>query len=635
MATVRGMTPEAIRALLKREIGDYQALSIAVNSARGASESAVAEVENLRNDFENMDFEANVDMSGYDQAMAKLDEDMEKLNETLEEISTEALKRENRLTALQTALEQDREAFDQEMLKMAQEISDSKEALQQELTEATEALAQNLTEVGGNLSEELEKANKTLSEDLAKDLEKLNTDLSYSFGKKLKDLETGQNIKNENLDRKLREYEANTDSKMGTLLSEIDKAKAYADGFLQPGNLVWNPMALDNARGIIVDDGDCELESVSPSDRKVGALKITKTGGDPIIIEYGSSNNATFELNEGDVLVVSAWVRGSVEIPKGSIIISFYGSLGTRNPDDIPANTWTKIEAEVSYQKTESQLSYFWLQTMGELPIDASVIISEPHLKKKVTSDLIVDGAVASKSLATGAVTAGKIAADAVTANNIVAGAVNADKIAANSIGADQLAANAVTADKIAANAVDADKIKAKSIGSDQLAANAVTTEKLAAKAVKAGNIDANAVTAQKIASDAVTADKIAANSVDARKLTIMPGNLFPDPRFLDSKWSWGDNRTVSKYFGYENGFRIEAISKKTGSYYFPVGVPYDAAMRLEPGAAYRLTCRINFEGENPPDRLDVYLRFRKNTGDRSVTLAGGIARTGLGVRHE
>lgn len=628
MATVRGMTPEAIRALLKREIGDYQALSIAVSNAQGASESAVAEVENLRNDFENMEFDPNVDMSEYDKAMAKFEEDMEELNKNLESISTEALARENRLTALQTALEEDREGFNQEMQKMAKQISDSKEALKQELTEATEKLSQNLTEVGTNLSNELEKANKTLSEDLAKDLKKLNTDLSKSFGKDLKNLEDRQNSKNEDLDKQLKDYKDKTDSKMGTLLSEIDKAKAYADGLLQPGNLVWNPMALADARGITVDDGDCELESVSPSDRKGGALKITKTGNDPIMIEYGSSHNATFELNAGDVLVASAWVRGSVEIPKGAIILGFQGSLGTRNPDDIPANTWTKIVGEIPYPKTESQPSYFWVQTMGELPVDSSVIIYEPHLKKKVTSDLIVDGAVSSKSLATGAVTAGKIAADAVTANNIAAGAVNADKIVANSIGADQLAANAVTADKIAANAVDADKIKAKSIGSDQIAANAVTAEKLAAKAVKAENIDANAVTAQKIASDAVTADKIAANSVDARKLTIMPGNLFPDPRFLDSKWSWGDNRTVSKYFGYENGFRIEAISKKTGSYYFPVGVPYDTAMRLEPGAAYRLTCRINFEGENPPDRLDVYLRFRKNTGDRSVTLAGGIART-------
>ena len=627
MATVRGMTPEAIRALLKKEIGDYQALSIAVSNAKGTSESAIREVETIREDLKNMDFD--FDTSQFDKAMEELEQNMSELTESLDKVAEESLARETKLTALELALNKDREKFNQEMLDMAKELEESKEALKQELTEATEKLAQNLTEVGTNLSNELEKANKTLSEDLAKDLKKLNTDLSKSFGKDLKNLETRQNSKTESLDRQIRDYKANTDSKMGTLLSEIDKAKAYADGLLQPGNLVWNPMALADARGITISDGDGELESVSPSDRKGGALKVTKTGNDPLMIDYGSSHNSTFELNEGDVLVASAWVRASVKIPKGAIIIGVQGTLGYRNPDDIPANTWTKLVGEISYLETKNRPSYFWFQTMGSLPTNSSVIVSEPHLKKKVTSDLIVDGAVTSKSLATGAVTAGKIAADAVTSNNITAGAVNADKIAANAIGADQLAANAVTADKIAANAVDADKIKAKSIGSDQLAANAVTAEKLAAKAVKAGNIDSNAVTAQHLAANAVTADKIAANSVDTTKLTVMPGNLFPDPRFLDPLWDTNSNRKAGKFFGYENGYQIQAIGKQTGAYYWPSGIPRDTAMRLEPGAAYRLTCRINFIGENPPGGVVVYLRTRnKNTGKKSVFNAGAIERT-------
>lgn len=627
MATVRGMTPEAIRALLKKEIGDYQALSIAVSNAKGTSESAIREVETIREDLKNMDFD--FDTSQFDKAMEELKQDMSDLTESLDKVAEESLARETKLTALELALNQDREKFNQEMLDMAKELEASKESLKKELTEATEKLANNLTEVGTNLSGELEKANKTLSDSLAKDLSKLNTDLKAAFGKDLKNLETRQNSKTDALDKNLKDYKSNTDSKMGTLLSEIDKAKAYADGFLQPGNLVWNPMALDNARYIVPLNGNATVEAETKNGYNGHGLKITKTETNSVYIRYGDETRATFNLTKGSIFYVSAWVRSNVNIPKKSFALLVTKSIAYYNPTDIPANTWVQLEGEVPYNNDFNDVGVFNAFLANAFPQNATITVSNPYAKAKVTSDLIVDGAVQSQSLATGAVTAGKIAADAVTANNIAAGSIGADKIVANAIGADQLAANAVTADKIAANAVDADKIKAKSIGSDQLAANAVTAEKLAAKAVKAGNIDSNAVTAQHLAANAVTADKIAANSVDTTKLTVMPGNLFPDPRFLDPIWGPNTNRKAGKFFGYENGYQIRAIGKQTGAYYWPSGIPRDTAMRLEPGAAYRLTCRINFEGENPPDRLDVYLRFlNKKTGKKSAALAGGIART-------
>ena len=627
MATVRGMTPEAIRALLRKELGDYQALSIAVNSAKGASESAIAEVENIRNDIKNMDFD--FDDSKLDEAMEKFDKDMAELNEALDEVKTEALARENKLTALEKSLKQDRTKFNKEMQDMARELAESKTELDQKLAEASETLAANVTDVGERLSKELKNANKTISEGLVKDLDKLNTDLTEAFGKDLKSLETRQNSKTDSLDKALKDYKSKTDSKVSTLLSEIDKAKAFADGFLQPGNLVWNPMALDNARGIKTTSNSVKIESIQNTGKGSGeGLKVTIARKRGCSILYGDANRHGFELKNGQTFKFFAWIKSSVDLPSGSISPKAQHTPGA-NCGAIPANTWVKVEGEGTYTQNVDRYVVFEVYVAPSVPVGATIIIAEPYTIQKVTSDLIVDGAVTSKSLATGAVTAGKIAADAVTANNILAGAIGAKHIFAKAIGTDQLAANAVTAEKIVSGAIDADKIKAKSIGADQLAANAVTTEKLDANAVTAAKINAGAVTAQKIASKAINGDHIQANSIDTTKLTIMPGNLFPDPRFLDPVWNAGGNGTTSKYFGYENGYRIKALGLQTGSYYQPAGIPGDTAMSLEPGAAYRLTCRINFEGTTQPDRLDCYLRFvDKTKNSKSIQLIGGIKRT-------
>lgn len=613
MATVRGMTPEAIRALLKREIGDYQALSIAVNSAKGASDSAVAEVENIRKDLENMDFD--FDTSQLDKAMEKFETDMTELNQNLDELKDEALARENKLSALEIALSKDRSKFNQEMRDMAKELSDSKEKLQKDLSEVSEKLAQNVSEVGTNLSGELEKANKTLRESLDKDLKKLDNDLSSTFDKNLRSLERRHGQMINSLGDSLGAYQRNSESAVSSLASDIEKAKAYAEGFLQPGNLVWNPMALDDARGITPNNTNVTIES-SPSGGKdgVGALKINRTSTGSSYIYYGQPQGLEFELRPGDVVAVSAWIKSTVEVPVETL--GFHVSFGSRvvyNTSKIPANAWAYISGDIPYAQRAPKTVGFRVVIDKDFPANGSVIISDPHAKRKVTSDLIVDGAVTSQSLDTGAVTAGKIAADAVTANNILAGSIGAREIAAKSIGADQLAANSVTSEKIVSNAVDADKIKAKSIGTDHLVSNAVTTEKLASKAVKADNIDANAVTAQKIASKAINGDHIQANSIDTTKLTIMPGNLFPDPHFQDPTWGTSGTSYAHKNNGGE--FRMFPNGKQVGTYYTPKDIG-DGALMLEPGASYRITMNVYGSGALPDDtQFIVYLRYQNSSG--------------------
>lgn len=643
MATVRGMTPEAIRALLRKELGDYQALNIAVNSAKGASESAIAEVENIRNDIKNMDFD--FDDSKLNEAMEKFDKDMEELNQSLDEVKTEALARENKLTALEKSLNQDRTKFNKEMQDMARELAESKTALDQQLAEAAEKLAANVTDVGERLSGELENANKTLSEGLAKDLAKLNNDLTEAFGKDLKSLETRQNSKNDSIDKALKDYKSNTDSKMGTLLSEIDKAKAFADGFLQPGNLVWNPMALDDARGITPKNASVKIES-SPSGGKdgVGALKITHTNTESSYVYYGKDQGSVFEVRPGDEVAVSAWVKSTVAIPYKALKLHFaWGAVQVFHSSTIPANTWVQLAGDIRYAQKDPKTVWFSVVIGDDFPVNGSVIISNPHARPKVTSDLIVDGAVVAGKIATdaveaknivsGAVIAGKIASDAVTANNIAAGSIGAKHILADSIGAkhivgksigaDQLAANSVTSEKIVSNAVDADKIKAKSIGTDHLVANAVTTEKLASKAVKADNIDANAVTAQKIASQAINGDHIQANSIDTTKLTIMPGNLFPDPHFQDS--CWGDSGQVYAHKNNGGELRFFPINAQIGKYYQPSGM-YDQSMLLEKNSAYLLTANVwNGTDNQKGMTIDVYMRYTNTSGSKNIRMIGSI----------
>ena len=583
MATVRGMTPEAIRALLKKEIGDYQALSIAVNSARGTSQAAIAEVENIRKDLQNMDFD--FDTSKLDQAMAKFETDMTELNQNLDKLKDEALVRENKLTALQTSLSQDRSAFNKEMRNMAQELADSKQGLQNDLQKASEELRKNLSTVSDELSNSIDVKTGQLHEDLNQNKREIISEVESNLTSVLDKTKADTDA----LRKDLAAYQEVNDNKTSKLLSDIEVAKAYADGFLRPGNLVWNPDGKDNARGIYPSNSTLSVKSAGTDGYNGFGVKITNVKKGAGYIHYGKEEQGTFALEKNAVFYVSAWVKSSVSLPSGAVGIgSWYASKATSSA--IPAQTWVKIEGESRFNNAPNiVIGRFEVALSASIPEGATIIISDFNAIRKANSDLIVEGAVSADKLAANSVIAGKIATNAVTTNNIVAGAIGADKIAAN----------AVTSDKIVANAVSADKI------------------------------DANAVTADKIAANAVTAGKVAANAITTREMTIEPGNLFSDPRFLDpAGWGVGSNRRIEKTYGYENAYTIEAVSKQIGSYYQPAGYARDCALRLEPGASYRLTCRINFTGENPPDRLDMYVRYTKELPNKNtVLLLGGILR--------
>lgn len=193
--------------------------------------------------------------------------------------------------------------------------------------------------------------------------------------------------------------------------------------------------------------------------------------------------------------------------------------------------SWTKFSCRTVVKPGVNKLrvaSLYFNHSNG-VEKNAQVKIAGLRMMKRATGELIVDGAVTSRTLSAEAVTAGKIAAGAVQAGNIAADAVTAREIAANAVTADEIAANAVTADELAANAVVAGKIAANAVTADTVAANAITGDKIVANSVNGdriiGNtisgdkIVGNSITANQIASNAITADELSANSVNAAAL--------------------------------------------------------------------------------------------------------------------
>lgn len=123
------------------------------------------------------------------------------------------------------------------------------------------------------------------------------------------------------------------------------------------------------------------------------------------------------------------------------------------------------------------------------------VWIDDIVIRRRVTGELLVDGAVTARSIATGTITANEIAGRTITAAKIATNAITANEIAALTITAAEIASLAITSAKIAALAIQAGHI----------AANAITADKIEAGAITAIKIDTDAITATKIAATAIT----------------------------------------------------------------------------------------------------------------------------------
>lgn len=210
--------------------------------------------------------------------------------------------------------------------------------------------------------------------------------------------------------------------------------------------------------------------------------------------------NTTIDVTEGDEWYMEFWAsrnaawNGTASNSKlrvgdqNNSIITSLSYAAT----DMPANgapqkfVW---DFKVPAGKTGLRFILYSDATAGGVWIDDIV------LRRRVTGELLVDGAVITRSIATGAVTADTVAARAITTTKIATNAVTANEIAALTITANELASNSITSAKIAALAIQAGHI----------AANAITADKIDAGAITAVKIDTDAITSTKIAATAIT----------------------------------------------------------------------------------------------------------------------------------
>lgn len=143
-----------------------------------------------------------------------------------------------------------------------------------------------------------------------------------------------------------------------------------------------------------------------------------------------------------------------------------------------------------------------------------------------------------------------------------------------------------------------------KRTGATLIEDGAITTDKVAAGAITAKQIEAGTITGKEIAAD----------TISARNLTITPGNLFPDPYFKDPTW---DSGNVSRITG--GGLSITASGVNAGRYFQPEGKPADSAIQMEPGATYLITVDVKFDGTDGVTFFNVNMRYTRNDGGKVI----------------
>ena len=340
----------------------------------------------------------------------------------------------------------DTAAADAAEAKVLAEGAATSEALEAARREHAEAMAQLETDLSENESrldaneQALATAKTELENDLAANEQALaaaKTELTTALNGKL--ATSTFNTKMGQLD-----------SSLSSLNDELDdlRVEALARGLLQPGNLVWNPRGLENRTGWSVN---LPIKFVSYS--ATGGVKAEfhrfSWSGTPVKRNIDFAYPTTeymFETGQGRRYKASVWIRPSVAVPAGGFALDCSGTNVVAAPA-LPANTWTKIEADLTMGNQHRS----WLRLVHNtsIPSGATWDICDPMVVEAAGEWLVVDGGITAK----------KLAAESVTANAIAAGAVTADKIKANTITSGQIAANAITASELAAGSISASKM--------------------------------------------------------------------------------------------------------------------------------------------------------------------------------
>ena len=311
--------------------------------------------------------------------------------------------------------------------------------------------------------------------------------------------------------------------------------------------------------------------------------------------------------------------------------------------------TWTPNEGV-----TSARFGTFYFNHASGTERNATVSIAGISVKPKVGSVLIENGAVSANHISSDSIDTAHLRANAVSAEKILAGAVTTDKMTANSINGDRIAANTLDAGKITANTITATQIKAEAISAAEIASRTITAEKINTGAITANEIKARTITSAEIVAGTITAEEIAGRTITAEnietstittneldvenitastaiidglwvnglntktlstsRLSVEPGNAFPDPFFQDkAKWNNSDAQILADGPNPLNSFlRITTTSSQVGSYY---GGADSGLVSLTPGTTYhiQLDVRISSGGSS---LVAMYLRGRDVNGN-------------------
>ena len=142
-------------------------------------------------------------------------------------------------------------------------------------------------------------------------------------------------------------------------------------------------------------------------------------------------------------------------------------------------------------------------------PATATARFSAVVIRRAVSAELIVDGAIVAAKLSANAIAVGTAAIQNGAIVNAMIGNLAADKITAGTLAAARIAAGSIDATKLAAQAVTAGKIAANAVTATEIAAGAITAAKLSAGAVTADKISVATLSAMAANLGTVTAGRI------------------------------------------------------------------------------------------------------------------------------
>lgn len=251
--------------------------------------------------------------------------------------------------------------------------------------------------------------------------------------------------------------------------------------------------------------------------------------------------------------------------------------------------------------------------------------IGTPHLiALAITADKIGANAIVAGKIDALAVNTRELAAEAVSAGKLAADSVIAGKVAADSISAREIIARSITAEKIEADSITANEIKARTITAAEIATGTITAEEIAGRTITAEEIETGTITANELNAENITAnsaiiDGLWVNGLNTKtlstsRLSVEPGNSFPDPFFQDkAKWENSNVQILADGPDPLDSFlRITTTSSQVGSYY---GGADSRLVSLTPGTTYhiQLDVRISSGGSS---LVAMYLRGRDVNGN-------------------